>query len=189
MRRSRLTRPQRTPIFIGCEGQSEMGYAGWLRNLVLDRGLPFHLELYDLGRGAGDPLARIDMAIARLKHLERSREPFARRYVFLDTDQLAADAGRANQARYRAADHDIVVIWQEPTHEAFLLRHLPGCDMHRPPDKRRADQALEKKWSSYHKPTTAEEIERRLDLNGAYRVAAHLPELANLLRKIGLLLE
>jgi len=163
-----------------------MGYAGWLRNLIRDRDLPFHLELSDLGRGAGDPFTRIDMAIERVARLERNREPFAGRYVFLDTDQLVADAGRAEQARRRAADHDFTVIWQEPTHEAFLLRHLPGCDTRRPPDKRAADQALGREWAGYRKPTSAQEIERRLDLDGAYRVAARLPELAALLRMIGL---
>jgi len=163
-----------------------MGYAGWLRNLVLDRGLPFHLELSDLGRGAGDPFARIDMAIARLTHLERNREPFAARYIFLDTDQLERDAGRTERARRRAAARDFTVIWQEPTHEAFLLRHLPGCDTRRPPDKRAADQALGREWADYRKPTSAQVIERRLDLDGAYRVAARLPELAGLLRMIGL---
>jgi hypothetical protein len=39
------------PIFVGCEGQSEVDYVGWLRNLARDRHLPVHLELADLGRG------------------------------------------------------------------------------------------------------------------------------------------
>lgn len=186
MRPPRTIRPQRTPVFIGCEGQSEMGYAGWLRNLIRDRDLPFHLELSDLGRGAGDPFARIDMAIERVARLEANREPFAGRFVFLDTDQLAADPGRANQARRRAADNDFTVIWQEPTHEAFLLRHLPGCEMRRPPDKNTADEALRREWANYRKPAAAQEIERRLGLDGALRVAAQLPELAALMRMIGL---
>lgn len=181
-----MIRPQRAPIFIGCEGQSEIGYAGWLRNLVRDRDLPFHLELSDLGLGAGDPFARVDLAIERLTRMERNREPFVARYLFLDSDQLVADAGRADQARRRAAAHNFTVIWQEPTHEAFLLRHLPGCDTRRPPNKRLADQALGREWAGYRKPTNAQAIERRLDLEGAYRVAAQLPELAELLRTIGL---
>lgn len=186
MSRSRAIRPQRTPIFVGCEGLSEMGYAGWLRNLIRDKGLPFHLELSDLGRGAGDPFARIDLAIERVAHLERNREPFVARYVFLDTDQLAADASRAVQARRRATEHDFTVIWQEPTHEAFLLRHLPGCDTRRPPNTREAHKALRREWAAYRKPAGAREIEQRLDLDGARRVANSLPELAQLLVIIGL---
>jgi hypothetical protein len=180
-------RPQRAPIFIGCEGQSEMGYAGWLRNLIGDRNLPFHLELSDLGRGAGDPFARVDMAIERVTRLERNREPFLGRYLFLDTDQLAADPGRARQARQRALEYRFTVIWQAPTHEAFLLRHLPGQSASRPPDRRTADAALAKAWPDYSKPCTTQQIEQRLGLDGVRRTAEGLPEFAELLRMMGLL--
>lgn len=186
MRTTRSIRPQRAPIFIGCEGQSEIGYCGWLRNLVRDRSLPFHLELSDLGRGAGDPFARVDMAIERLIRFERNREPFIGRYLFLDTDQLAADPGRAEQARRRAREHNFSVIWQQPTHEAFLLRHFPGRDTRRPPNKQAADAALIKEWSDYRKPSSAQHLEQRIDLDGAHRVAARLPELAGLLGLLGL---
>ena len=180
-------RPQRAPIFIGGEGQSEVGYAGWLRNLVRDRDLPFHLELCDLGRGAGDPFTRMDMAFERLTRMEKNREPFVGRFLFLDTDQLAGDRTRAEQARRRALEHKLTVIWQEPTHEAFLLRHFPGREMRRPPDKRSADGALAREWDDYRKPSSAQKLEQRLDLDGARRVADRLPELADLLRMIGLL--
>jgi hypothetical protein len=150
--------------------------------------LPFHLELCDLGEGAGDPLSRIEMAIERLERLEKNRESFVKRYLFLDTDQLAEHAGRADQARRLAAENKITVIWQEPTHEAFLLRHLPGCGTRRPPDKRSADQALVREWADYRKPCTSKEIERRLDLEGVCRVARGLPELAELLHFVRLLI-
>jgi hypothetical protein len=186
MRRVRIIRPRRAPIFIGCEGQSEVGYAGWLRNLVRDLDLPFHLELSDLGRGAGDPFARIDMAIERVDRLETNREPFIARYLFLDSDQLSADRNRADQAHRRARDHRFVVIWQEPTHEAFLLRHLLGRDTRQPPDKRAADKALAQEWAEYRKPCSAQQLEQRIGLDGARRVSARLPGLADLLRTIGL---
>jgi hypothetical protein len=163
-----------------------MGYAGWLRNSVRDRNLPFHLELSDLGKGAGDPLARIDLAIERLKRLTRDREPFVSRFLLLDTDQLKADPNRAHLAKRRASDHDIIVIWQDPTHEAFLLRHFPGRENHRPPSKGAADLALAKEWADYRKASNPEQVERHLDLEGALRVAAQLAELASLLRAIGL---
>lgn len=186
MRRRRIIRPQRAPIFVGCEGQSEVGYASWLRNIVRDRNLPFHLELSDLGLGAGDPFARIDMAIERVSKLEANRQPFIARYLFLDTDQLGIDRVRTEQAHRRARDHNFAVIWQEPTHEAFLLRHLPGRDTRRPPDKRAADAALAREWPGYRKPCSAQQLEQRLQLDGARRVAARLPELTDLLRTIGL---
>ncbi|CAN5667538.1 hypothetical protein BH10PSE14_BH10PSE14_37460 [soil metagenome] len=187
MKRRRNFRPQRMPIFIGCEGQSEMGYAGWLRFLVRDRDLPVHLELSDLGLGAGDPLARIDLAIERLARLEANREPYVGRFVLLDTDQLEAIPDRAERARRRAIANNITVIWQVPTHEAFLLRHFAGRLMDQPHDARAADAALAREWAGYRKPSPAHQLERRLDLAGAHRVAGLLPELAELLQMIGLL--
>ena len=69
MRRPRSLRPQRVPVFIGGEGRSEIAYAGWLRNLARDRDIPVHLELCDLGQGAGDPYTRIEMAIERVERI------------------------------------------------------------------------------------------------------------------------
>jgi len=182
---SRSRRRQRAPIFIGCEGQSEMGYAGWLLNLVREKALPFHLSLKDLGCG-GEPFKRVDMAIAYVKQIERNNERFVARYLFLDTDQLAASPGRADQVRRLAFENKFTVIWQEPTHEAFLLRHFPGRDTHCPPDKRAADVALAREWADYRKPCSAQQLEQRLSLDGAVRVAKQSPELAGLLRTIGL---
>lgn len=186
MRRPRSFRPQRVPVFIGGEGRSEIAYAGWLRNLARDRAIPVHLELRDLEQGAGDPYTRIEMAIQLVERIERNREPFAGRYVFLDTDQIDGDRDRANRACRHARDHNFTVIWQQPTHEAFLLRHLPGRHMKQPPDKRAADAALAKDWPDYRKPFTSQQLEQRLALDGAIRVAERLPELAELLRLIGL---
>jgi hypothetical protein len=185
MSRLRSMRQQRTPIFIGCEGQSEMRYAGWLRNLVIEQNLPFHLVLEDLGCG-GEPFKRVDMAIARVKQIEKNKERFFARYLFLDTDQLAANSGRADQARRLAFENKFTVIWQDPTHEAFLLRHFPRRDTHCPPDKRAADVALAREWADYRKPCSAQQLEQRLSLDGAVRVAKQSPELAGLLRTIGL---
>jgi hypothetical protein len=187
MTRRQNYRPQRTPIFVGCEGRSEIGYVGWLRNMVRDQDLPFHIELYDLGKGAGEPVTRIAMAVDRIEQLEKSRMAFVRKFLFLDTDQLVGDTPRAELAQRRATENNIVVIWQHPTHEAFLLRHLPNCLTAQPPDKRRADVALAKKWAGYQKPLTADQIERRLDIDSARRASTRLPELQDLLRTIGLL--
>lgn len=152
MRRRRI--PQRAPIFVGCEGLSEMGYAGWLRNLARDRQLPVHLVLSDLGRGAGDPLARVELAIQRVLILERNRVPFVGRFLLLDTDQLSLDANRANRARAFAQQHNFGVIWQDPTHEGFLLRHLPNCLTRNPPNALVAKAHLILKWPGYVKPMT-----------------------------------
>lgn len=183
--RRRYLRPQRDPIYIGCEGQSEMEYAGWLRALC--HAHPVHLFLDNLGKGAGDPLTRIELAYDRLGRAERDREPFVGRFLFLDTDQLTGDAERTQRARRRAEECGFTVIWQQPNHEAFLLRHLPGCLTLRPPDKRSADGALAREWAAYRKPCPREQLERRLDLAGARAVAGTMGELADLLSLIKLM--
>lgn len=186
MSRGRPFRPQRAPVFIGCEGQSEMSYAGWLRNVVRDLDLPFHLELSDLGLGAGDPLSRIEAGAERIARFERNRAPFVGRFLFLDTDQLAGDRQRQDRAHRAAREHDITVIWQEPTHEALLLRHFRGRETRRPPTKQAADAALAREWAGYRKPSTSQQLEARFVIESARRVAADLPALAELLRMIGL---
>jgi len=189
MRRMRTALPQRAPIFIGCEGQSEVGYAGWLRDMVRDRNLPFHLKLEDLGLGAGDPLSRIELAINRVKRIEKNRIAFRGRYIFLDTDQLAEDSAREQRAKRLAADNAFIIIWQDPTHEAFLMRHFVGKETHLPPTKQAADSALSRVWPDYRKPCTATQIGRHIGLGGAIRVAANLPEFDRLLRSIGLIVD
>jgi hypothetical protein len=180
-------RLRRTPYFIGGEGQSEVSYAAWLRNHVRDRDLPFHLVLSDLGKGAGDPMTRIELAAERIARLESNQEQFAGRFLFLDTDQLAAGRNRAADAERRAREENIVVIWQVPTHEAFLLRHFPNCLTRRPPDKRAANLALGKVWPAYGKPCDVRHLEQQIAIEGAQRVASQHQEFAQLLRAIGLL--
>ena len=79
--------PLRRPVYIGCEGASEASYAGFLQDLIRDVGLPVYLVVQELGPGAGDPLARIDMAVQRLAQLRRTRTAPAERFVLLDFDQ------------------------------------------------------------------------------------------------------
>jgi hypothetical protein len=118
--------------------------------------------------------------------LERNREPYAGRFLFLDTDQLEGERDRAERSRRRASEERFTVIWQEPTHEALLLRHFPGRDTRRPPTKKAADAALAREWADYRKPCSAQALERVITLDGARRVAARCPELASLLDIIGL---
>ena len=45
MRTRRAYIPQRRPIFVGCEGESEQGYAGFLQDLVREADLSVHLMI------------------------------------------------------------------------------------------------------------------------------------------------
>lgn len=183
----RLFRLQRRPIYIGCEGASEAGYVAVLNDMVRAADRPLHLIIEELGPGAGDPLDRVEMAVRRIAHHRRIRIAPVERFVLLDSDQAEREPQRAERARRVARENDIAIIWQEPCFEAVLLRHHEGRTAHRPPDTPRAQAAIEREWPGYRKPMRRAELAQRIDLAALQRVAAVKPELACLLRCVGIL--
>jgi hypothetical protein len=177
----------RRPVYIGCEGASEVSYAGFLQDLVRDAKLSVHLHVEELGPGTGDPLSRIEMAVLRLKLLSKKRSAPVERFALLDFDQAERDPERAERARSLAAQNDITILWQRPCFEAVLLRHLDGKATNRPPDTPRAVKALQKEWPEYKKPMTRAKLARRIDREAVLRAAGVEPELQALLRCIGVL--
>jgi len=187
MRRRTPLIPLRRPIYIGCEGASEVGYAALLQDLANEAGSSVFLKIEELAPGAGDPLARINMAVRRIDILRRKRTAPDASFVFLDDDQNAREPERADRARRMAGDYGIKIIWQIPCFEAVLLRHLPDRAARRPPDTPEAQRALEREWLDYRKPMSRTLLGRRIDLPAVRRAAAVEPERAGLLRCIGLL--
>lgn len=187
MKRRRPIIPQRQVIFIGCEGASEVGYAQLLQDFADAESLHIHLDIRELGPGAGDPLHRIELAVARLRFLRRARTDPTERFVFVDHDQAERDPQRAERATRLARDNNIHVVWQRPCFEAFLLRHLPGRATRRPPTSPVALKALRKIWVEYCKPMSRLELSARIDLDAVRRAAAVEPEFAAMLRRIGLI--
>jgi hypothetical protein len=179
--------PLRRPVYIGCEGASEVSYVGFLQDLLRDAAMPVHLHIVELGPGTGDPLSRIEMAVLQLKQLQKKRSAPPERFALLDSDQTARDPQRAQRAKKLAADNDIVIFWQRPCFEAVLLRHLEGKTGNRPPDTPGAIKALEKEWSGYKKPMTRANLTKRIDLAAVLRAADVEPDLTALLRCIGLI--
>lgn len=179
--------PQRTPIFVGCEGESEASYVALLQELALANGAQIHVHIEPLTPGVGDPLARVERAVARLARLRGRRAPFAHTFILLDSDQLLLNRERADRARREAANAGLSMIWQEPCHEALLLRHLDGRADRRPMTSAASLQALEREWPEYQKPMTRHDLSRRLDLASVRRAGAVHPELRALLATLSLL--
>ncbi len=177
--------PQRKPIFIGCEGESEQGYAGFVQDLIHEAGLHVHRNIEVLR--AGDPLARIELAIRKLAQLHKTRGAFTDGFVFLDTDQLALSADRAIRVRQLADQNNIRVVWQEPCFEAVLLRHFVGRATHRPPTNQATQVAIRQEWPQYEKPMSRVELARAIDRDAVARAAGVEDDLMNLLRCIGLM--
>jgi hypothetical protein len=155
---------QRRRVFLGCEGESEQGYGALLRRLLETRRQDVHLDVVLLRPGGGDPLALIELAQRLIANSERKREaPYALRAVLLDSDKLGQVPER--DARIDAAALGIKLIWQEPCHEALLLRHLAGCRYLRPatPDLAMAELAWH--WPEYTKGLSAMRLAERIGEN------------------------
>ncbi|SIQ94994.1 RloB-like protein [Rhizobium sp. RU35A] len=179
----------RRPIYIGCEGASEVGYASFLQDLARATNLPVHLHIEELGPGTGDPLSRIELAVLRLTLMQKKRNVPAERFVLLDFDQAEREPHRAARAVKLAADNAISIVWQRPCFEAVLLRHLVGRAAHRPPDTHAAMRALEREWPHYRKPMRRSDLARLIDADAVRRAAHVEEELQALLACIGLLSE
>lgn len=180
--------PQRKVIFVGCEGASEVGYAGLLSDLASEAGLHVHLATHDLG-SAGDPPTRVALAIRRIDHLRKTRIAPSARFILIDRDQAALDPAGALRAQQLAAAHQIEIIWQDPCFEAVLLRHLPNCANRRPAATQAAHQALVQRWPDYEKPLTRLRLAQRISRDDVFQAAAVEPGLKSLLNCIGLLTE
>lgn len=178
--------PQRVPIFVGCEGESEAAYVALLRAFAEDARLPIHIHVEPFPSGIGDPLARVERAVLRLRQLRRQRGDFHARFILLDADQLGVARERGERAVRLARDCDINLVWQRPCHEALLLRHLPQRADRRPGNARDSLRGLQSEWAEYRKPMTRVLLSTRLNLDAVYRAAGVEPELADLLRSIGL---
>ena len=174
------------PIFLGCEGKSEQAYGQLLNDLLQAEGCPIHLEVVNLGLGAGDPIARLRRATQEIARRRQRRSEFARRAVLLDLDQVQYDNQRRQQAEQIANQQDIRIIWQEPCHEALLLRHLDGFAQHRPPSTPTSAIALKAAWPQYAKPMTKILLSRRIRRADIQRAAGVEPALAAFLHDIGL---
>lgn len=183
-RRSRIS--QRAPIFLGCEGESEQAYGQLLNDLLQAFQLPVHLEVVNLSPGAGDPLARLRRANQVIARRRIRRSDFVSRAILMDSDQVERDSERRIEAERFAGELAIRIIWQEPCHEALLLRHLEGFAQHRPPTSAGAATLLAGVWPQYKKPMTKTLLSRRIGLTEVLRAAAVETELAAFLREIGL---
>lgn len=186
--RRRAERPQRFRIFVGSEGESEQGYVALLQRLADAAGLALHFDTVVLQPGGGDPLAIVELAVRRMTRRERqSGAPYAHRAILLDADKRGQQPQRDDRAGTLAAIEAITLIWQEPCHEALLLRHLPGCAQLRPPQTPLACQQLVQRWPDYRKPMPAARLAQRIDAASLAQIRTVERALAGFLMAIGLL--
>ena len=183
----RASRPRKMPVFLGCEGASEVAYGQFLARLLAAANLAVHLEVVALNPGAGDPLSLIKRIIKELPRREARRTPFKLKIVLMDADRLQNDRVRKSATETLAQDHGIGILWQRPCHEALLLRHFEGHQNQQPADCRSATALLQKLWPDYEKPMSTTDLARRIDQAGLFRAASVEPAVQHFLAQIGLL--
>lgn len=186
MRRRAHHRPERTPIFVGCEGPSEVGYIAFISDLAEVANLPVFIKPVLL-RPAGDPLARVERAIRLISDNRRKRVDYVVRFILMDSDQISLAPERAERARALANEHKISIIWQHPCHEALLLRHFAAHETKRPTSNALCENQLVKLWPDYEKPMSRVAIARRLDRAAVARAATVEQQLNLFLVAIGLI--
>jgi hypothetical protein len=178
-------RPQRTRIYVGCEGESEQSYVKRLNEIADAAGLHLHLDNDLLRPGGGNPLAIMELAVQRISIKKKSRGDFAHQAVLLDRDKLAENPDWEPQVASLARKHGIHLIWQNPCHEAFLLRHLAGMTASRPQSSGLAGQALRAQWPEFFKNMPASQLAARIDLVAVRRAVSEERGLAEFLERIG----
>lgn len=176
---------RRKPVFLGCEGESEQAYGQMLYDIVRKTVITIHLEVSLLGSGAGSPSAKIRKAIEKIEDYERKRSRFWKQVVLIDSDLIDGNDAQRIEAENLAAECEIRVIWQRPCHEAFLLRHLPGCAQHRPPTSALSQANLIDEWPEYKKPMTRLQLVRRINENSVRQAASVENEFRSFLAVIG----
>lgn len=184
MRRRPPHIPQRRRIFLGCEGHGEHGYGTLLARIAREvANIHVHIDARVLQPGAGDPCALIERAAQIIAQDEARREAFEIKAVLLDLGSPQINARAVARAAHHGIHH---LIWQSPDHEGLLLRHLQGCQQHRPP-RGASMAALVAQWPEYEKPMSAQQLATRITLERVRQACAVEAELRAFLAATGLI--
>jgi len=178
--RRRIVIPQRKRIFLGCEGESEQSYGALLSRIVGAQRQDFFLDTVLLRPGGGDPLALVELA-AKKKKLGEKKGDYAAAFALIDSDKRGVAAQRDQQALALAVTAGLTMIWQEPCHEALLLRHFPNAQQLKPQSTALAISALRDKWAGYTKGMPAAKVAAEIDATALRRARRVEPGLNDLL--------
>lgn len=181
MRRRSPVQPRRV-IFIGVEGESERAFVRFLERCCWNEGLHLALNV-KLTRG-GDSVSVVEEAGRHLTRRDERRQ-IESRLVLLDRDRIEEDQKAGRDVQAAAVKWDLQLIFQNPQHEALLLRLHRGHEQRRV-TARAALTELRRVWPQYSKPMTADELTRRFSLSDVRQAARYDQELHRLLAILGL---
>lgn len=183
IRKATRQRKQRRRIFLGCEGDSERSYGALLQHLIDQRAQDVHVDRVLLG--GGDPLTLVTRATQAIEQKSaRFGESYELHALLLDSDRRGQNKKKDQEALKLATEWKLRLIWQDPCHEAFLLRHLKGCDHLRPRTVSEAHEKLLKRWPHYWKGIPYVRLKAVIDYDAVNRAASVEPELFEFLNDI-----
>lgn len=176
----------RRPSYLGCEGQSERAYGERIRQLLDQHRQDVHLAVEVLRPGGGDPLALVELAVARMAdHQRKRRMNYVHRAILLDTDIVGQSPDRDLLAVALAVEHGVRLVWQNPCFEGLLLRHFDVATNPRSCDD--ALFALRRVWPAYKKGLSARELGSRIGRTEILLCATVEDELRLFLSDVGFL--
>ena len=165
--------PRRKRFFIGCEGESEQGYAALLQKFTDELGLAVHIVAKVMPR-AGDPLAMAERAVATIAQEARGSKPaFVKRFLQFDTDIIGKNPVRDAKMATVTATNGLTLIRQDICFESFLLRHFDGHEADRPATSAEALGRVRGTWPDYRKGASAQELARFIRLEDAQRASSN----------------
>lgn len=178
---------RRRRFFLGCEGESERSYGQFLGKLSEKKKLPNHIDTITIN--GGSPRIIVIGAIAKAKERTEQRGPYLFKAVMLDSDKLSESPNGAEKEQrdleQLAITNRVLLIWQTPCHEGFLLRHIRGCQNLKPPDCKVAKSMLQRQWSEYVKPMQVSELMERISFENLINFPEEEKSLKILLEKLG----
>ena len=171
------------PIFVACEGNSELGYVRWLNRLADAWGIPVAITARNMKGGAAKAI--VEKATKNLRSSAGGAKVFHRKYVILDYDLSANAQSELDQAARIAEKNLFGVVWQRICHECFLLKHFSQTERLNPSTADGCSRALLGVWPEYCKGMDATDYERQLSTDKLARARGNLPELDAFLNDIG----
>ena len=180
---------RRKRFFVGCEGQSEQGYAKLIQRFADKEGLFVHIDAKLLAK-AGDPLAMTKRAVAEIALAEQLPHPvYSHRFLLFDTDRLKQSPERDREMKKLASQNKLTLVRQDKCFESVLLRHFQGHETAHPMTSADALSRLEKIWPDYRKGVSAIELGKQIGLSDIRRAAKSSlnSDLATLLGVLGLM--
>lgn len=178
-----MYRRLRHPVFVGCEGKSELGYVRWLNRLATFENIPVAITARNMK--GGDPEAIAYGTVKSLRKIAGGPATFNKKYLFLDFFCNARTREKIKAARRIAKRNGISIMWQPICHECFLAKHFVETERRNPRTADECEATLRVVWPDYRKGLDATEYEKHLAVDNLVRARANLPELDAFLRDIG----